>query len=437
MDNELSGIATGLTTAITKDGQTTITANLPMAGFKHTGVGDAANRTDYASEGQVQDGKLNWVAAGGTADALTAAYTIPLTALVDGQVCHVRASAANATATPTFAPSGLTAHTITKNGGQALVAGDIFGAGHELVLRYKLASTIWELLNPATVAAVAASLITGTLGVNHGGTGAATLAAHGVVLGNGTGAVAVTGAGTSGQVLTSNGAAADPTFQSLASSVVTVKTQILSGSGTYTPSTGMLYCLVRALGGGGGGGGTNGANACGGGGGSGGYAEKLYTATLLGATAAYVVGAAGAAGANTGATGGTGGNSTFTPAGAGAVLTCNGGVGGVGTTSGSANTVLGGVGGTASGGDTSVQGNTGGYAYGNASAGILAFTGYGANSPLGSGGDAITAVGANPTSANGGAAKGFGAGGSGGAGASKTGGAGTVGTITVIEFCSQ
>lgn len=149
MDNELAGIATGLTTCITKDGQTTVTANLPMATFRHTGVGDAVNRTDYASAGQVQDGKLNWVAAGGTADAITASYTIPITALVDGQLCFVRAGAANATTTPTFAPSGLTAHTITKLGGNALVAGDIYGAGHELILRYKLASTIWELLNPA------------------------------------------------------------------------------------------------------------------------------------------------------------------------------------------------------------------------------------------------------------------------------------------------
>ncbi len=53
------------------------------------------------------------------------------------------------------------------------------------------------------------------LTVPNGGTGATSLTAHGVVLGNGTSAVAVTGAGTSGQVLTSNGAAADPTFQAI------------------------------------------------------------------------------------------------------------------------------------------------------------------------------------------------------------------------------
>lgn len=57
--------------------------------------------------------------------------------------------------------------------------------------------------------------VTGTLPVANGGTGATTLGDAGVLIGNGTGAIAVTGAGTSGQVLTSNGAGVDPTFQTV------------------------------------------------------------------------------------------------------------------------------------------------------------------------------------------------------------------------------
>ena len=148
-DTECDGFAQGLSTCITKDGQTTITANLPMSTYKHTGVGAATSRTDYARLDQVQDGKTNWVDSGGTADAITAAYSIPLTTLVDGQLCHVRAGAANATTTPTFSPNGITARTIVKEGGSVLVAGDIAGDGHELVLRYDLTNTRWELLNPA------------------------------------------------------------------------------------------------------------------------------------------------------------------------------------------------------------------------------------------------------------------------------------------------
>lgn len=151
MDNEMDGMATALSTCITKNGQTTITANLPMATYRHTGVGAGVTRTDYARLDQLQDAKINWVAAGGTADAITAAYSPAITTLVDGQLCYVRASDANATTTPTFSPNALTARTIVKEGGSALVAGDIAGAGAELILRYDLSNTRWELLNPKPV----------------------------------------------------------------------------------------------------------------------------------------------------------------------------------------------------------------------------------------------------------------------------------------------
>lgn len=49
--------------------------------------------------------------------------------------------------------------------------------------------------------------------VAGGGTGASTFTAHGVLIGEGTSPIAATSAGTAGQVLTSNGASADPTFQ--------------------------------------------------------------------------------------------------------------------------------------------------------------------------------------------------------------------------------
>lgn len=55
--------------------------------------------------------------------------------------------------------------------------------------------------------------LSSTLVVAHGGTGVTTLSAHGVVLGEGTSTVNVTGTGIGGQVLTSNGASSDPTFQ--------------------------------------------------------------------------------------------------------------------------------------------------------------------------------------------------------------------------------
>ena len=65
----------------------------------------------------------------------------------------------------------------------------------------------------AVAAALAATIPATPVAVNKGGTGVATLTNHGVLLGPGTAAVAVSAAGTAGQVLTSNGASADPTWQ--------------------------------------------------------------------------------------------------------------------------------------------------------------------------------------------------------------------------------
>lgn len=49
--------------------------------------------------------------------------------------------------------------------------------------------------------------------VAQGGTGDATLTAHGVLIGNGTGNAVISSAGTATQCFTSNGPSADPTFQ--------------------------------------------------------------------------------------------------------------------------------------------------------------------------------------------------------------------------------
>lgn len=91
-----------------------------------------------------------WVAAGGTADALTVTYSPAVPAVYDGLVLAFRATAANATTTPTFAPNGLTARTVTRLGGSAVMAGNIKANGEYLV-RYNLANTRWELLNPASL----------------------------------------------------------------------------------------------------------------------------------------------------------------------------------------------------------------------------------------------------------------------------------------------
>jgi hypothetical protein len=92
------------------------------------------------------------------------------------------------------------------------------------------------------VAAIEADLLAG-IPVGRGGTGNTTLTANRVLLGNGTSAVAVAGAGTTGQVLTSNGASA-PTFQSAGYTEET--TTSTGATNNFDLDTGRL--LVRCTG---------------------------------------------------------------------------------------------------------------------------------------------------------------------------------------------
>jgi hypothetical protein len=151
MDTEDTGFATGLSMCLLKDGTQTVTANIPFAGFKLTGVGTGTAATDVANISQLQNATTNWVVAAGTADVITASYSPAVTTLVDGMELDFRATAANATTTPTFSPNGLAAYTITQLGGDALVVGNISGALFEARLRYNLANTRWELMNPAVI----------------------------------------------------------------------------------------------------------------------------------------------------------------------------------------------------------------------------------------------------------------------------------------------
>ena len=55
-DNDL---ATGINNCLTKDGQNTPTANLPMGGYKHTGVANASGSGQYTTYNQLQDSSFD------------------------------------------------------------------------------------------------------------------------------------------------------------------------------------------------------------------------------------------------------------------------------------------------------------------------------------------------------------------------------------------
>lgn len=244
------------------------------------------------------------------------------------------------------------------------------------------------------------------LPVANGGTGAATLAANAVLLGNGTSALQTVAASTSGNVLTSNGT----TWVSQTASGGTPIVRIYTSPSPWTKSPTLKAVKVQMVAGGGGGSGAKpGSPLAGGSGGNGGILWGYAQAPTIPGPLTVTVGALGAGGAagpvpaGIGTPGGTGGTSSF-----GAIFSTTGGGGGVfPSTNG------------ASGGSFAITSTS------------LQIT-----SPITTN---ISPFGI-PTTANtggvGNSAVGYGAGGAGGTGPTPTnaGGSGTAGFVIVEEF---
>jgi hypothetical protein len=270
------------------------------------------------------------------------------------------------------------------------------------------------------------SQVTGILPVANGGTGDASFTANQVVIGGttSTGALAQVAAGTSGQVLTSNGSGA-PTWQASTSTFVapTVRT-FTFGSGTYTTPTSPrapLYIRVRMVGGGGGGG-ASGTSAI--------SAASVGGNTTFGTLTAGGGGGGGGPGSGAGGPGGTvtGGNEISVVGGSGGGGGYNtsymaGGEGGSSALGGA------GSGGAAAGAGTSGAANTGGGGGGGATGAV----GLSANAGGGGGsGGYISSTISSPSATY---SYAVGSGGTGGTGTSGyAGGSGGSGYIVVEEY---
>lgn len=131
-------LATALSNRICKDGQTTVTANIPFGGYKATGLGAGTARTDGASLATIQDGTGVYVGTvGGTANAITLTPSPAIAAYVVGQRFYFIATSSN-TGDTTIAISGLAAKTVEKitwTGSTILYPGDI-RAGNMVTVTY-------------------------------------------------------------------------------------------------------------------------------------------------------------------------------------------------------------------------------------------------------------------------------------------------------------
>jgi hypothetical protein len=122
-----------------------------------------------------------------------------------------------------------TVFSITNTG----VAASTYGSASQVPVIAVNAQGQITSANSTSIAIAASQITSGVLPVGNGGTGATTLTANGVLLGNGTSAVSATAVGTTGQVLVGNTGAA-PTWATLSSAAVT---SFSAGTTGLTPST--------------------------------------------------------------------------------------------------------------------------------------------------------------------------------------------------------
>ena len=380
-------LATGLSTALTKDGQTTPTANIPMGTYKITGLGAGTVATDAVRLSQLQNGgTTTYITAAGT-DTITGTVTPTLTAYATGQQFSFVVAATNTTAV-TLNVDGVGAKAVTRTGSVALVAGDMV-TGQVVIVEYD--GTRFQLINGNSFTNLKAS---GTLGV----TGVATFTAAPVI-----------------SSITNTGTLTLPTLTGTVGLATRTVQVFTSGSGTYTTPTGCKAILIRCVGGGGGG------------------AASVTNNGVVGGNSTFGAitangGGLGNTGGGVGGVGGTGGSTT------GANV-----INGTGSSGGSGGKDPAAAGG--SGGGTFIGGAGAGGTYQGAGFAAAANTGAGG----GGGGASVAAV----NSAGGGGAGGYGeslisspaatysyavgAGGAGGAAGTYAGGAGGSGIIIVME----
>jgi hypothetical protein len=146
-------LATGLSTCVTKDGQTTVTANLPMGGNKLTGLGAGTLGTDSARLSQVQGGISSLLGVSGI-DTISGSGSPQVTSYATGQMFWFVASGTNTGAT-TLNIDSLGAKNITR-GTAALAAGDIISGAVALVVydgtQFQLLSIIRSIQTNGTIA---------------------------------------------------------------------------------------------------------------------------------------------------------------------------------------------------------------------------------------------------------------------------------------------
>ena len=132
-----------------------------------------------------------------------------------------------------YLPEGVTFGTNAFNLGTSVITGGTWNGGTIGTAYGGTGLTTFSAANYALYSTSSSALTAGTLPVAAGGTNVTSFTANGIVYGNGTSALGVTAAGTTGQVLVGNTGSA-PTWGNLSGAAVTTFQTSLNG---LTPST--------------------------------------------------------------------------------------------------------------------------------------------------------------------------------------------------------
>lgn len=159
MDAEMDGMATGLSTAMLKDGTQTLTANIPYAGFKNTGMGAGSSRTDSSRVAEIQDSTFTYGGTSTGTDTVAITTAPVITAYVVGQRFQFKAGGTNTGAT-TLNVDTVGAGAVQKLGA-ALVAADIT-AGDIVDVEVSATTPVFQMLSPARTPVLAAGAVTGS-----------------------------------------------------------------------------------------------------------------------------------------------------------------------------------------------------------------------------------------------------------------------------------
>jgi hypothetical protein len=161
----LSDIATALTGSIASDGQTTVTNNLPMGNYAHTGVAAATVRTMYATAGQAQDSAFTFLTSPAGTNTMTAIASLGMSTYVTGQRFFFVAPTTN-TGACTLNINAIGIKSITKLGTTALVAGDVISGA---IIQVVYDGTEFQLLNPPALPSGVITMWSGSIASIPGG----------------------------------------------------------------------------------------------------------------------------------------------------------------------------------------------------------------------------------------------------------------------------